>query len=140
MHRSKEEFKTFLEAVRDEASWARSLGAKELQQTDHLRGLEMMLDNDAVMERNKHKFLGQLAVFMEQDRQFLEDGSITPKDFDSMAQRYGEITKRSKELARKRAILYQEMEKRETKVDTRVPMPTVALAPRPRRSMGPSAA
>jgi uncharacterized protein YacL (UPF0231 family) len=143
MHRTPEEFQTVLADLYDEANWARSLAEKELHQNDHLRGLEMLLDNDAVMERRKQKLFGHLAVFMEQDRQFLEDGSITPKDSDSMAQRYGSITKHSKNLARKRAIFYQEMEKRhrdETELDQRIPMPDASLEPRPRRSVGPSAA
>mmetsp|Transcript_5604 Transcript_5604/g.13188 ORF Transcript_5604/g.13188 Transcript_5604/m.13188 type:complete len:174 (-) Transcript_5604:157-678(-) len=138
MYLSPEELQAFLDDLYDEADWARSLGAKELQRCDHLRGLEMLIDDEAVLERRKQKFLGQLAVFAEQDRQFVEEGSVTPNNFDSMAQRYGGITKYSKEEARKRALFYQEMEKvnkDEAELNQRIPMAT-----RPRFSVGPSAA
>ena len=143
MFLTKEELQSFQENVYDEACWARSLGAKALQQNDSLRGLEMLIDEEDVMERRKHKFLGQLAVFTEQDRQFLERGSSSPLDFDAMARRYGAITELSKALARKRAIFYQQMEKVSDNEDElvvadngRIPMPT----DRPRFSVGPSAA
>lgn len=142
MYLSAEEMQAFEDDAYDEADWAQSLGEKALERDDCLRGLEMMMDDEDVLERRRQKFLGHLAVFMEQDRQFFEDGCHCPIDFDSMAKRYGNITKLSKELARKRGIFYREMEKETDLVvdQGRIRMPTTSLEPRPRFSVGPSAA
>ncbi|KAL3937463.1 MAG: hypothetical protein SGBAC_007435 [Bacillariaceae sp.] len=143
MYLSRKEYQTLKDEVYNEADWARSLGAKELQENDHLRGLEMLIDEDTAKVRRKQKHLGHLAVFMEQDRQYLEVGCITPVDSESVAQRYIDITKQSKELAHKRALFYQEMEKvdrEETELDLQIAMRAASLEPNPRFSVGPSAA
>jgi len=150
MFLTSEDFDQFQEDVNVKAEWARSIGEKSLESTnkdDHVRGLEQFIDDDALMERKKLKFLGQLAVFMEQDRQFLEEGHFTPVDSDAMAERYGEITKHSKDLARKRAMFYQEMEivnaassSVSIESDSSIHMAGRSLEPRPRLTVGPSAA
>lgn len=149
MFLTSKDFEIIREDVNIKAKWARSIGEKALRnmmhQGDHMRGLELFVDDDASMERSKRMLLGQLAVFMEQDRQFLEEGHFTPIDSETMARRYGEITKHSKDLARKRAIFYQQMEKvnaasPSASIETDFKARTSGLGPRPRFSVGPSAA
>lgn len=114
MFYTSKDLKSFGNDVHTQIQLARAIGDEVLRSMNPdycFRGLEQVADETASYERRRRKHLGQLAVLMEQDRQYLEDGCFCPLDFDTMALRYGNITKQSKELARERAILYQDMQK-----------------------------
>ena len=147
------EMKTFGHEVQVQVKIARAIGdrvLKSVNQDCSFRGLELLVDETASHERRRRKHMGQLAVFMEQDRQFMENGNFTPLDVDTMAHRYGSIARKSQELAQQRAMLYQEMEKEEScfaapnTFSTLCTKPTTVpqkLAPlKSRFAVGPSAA
>jgi transcriptional regulator of met regulon len=157
MFYTSKELRTFGNEVNTQIRLARAIGdrvVKNLNRDCCYRGLELVADENSAYERRRRRHMGQLAVFMEQDRQYLEDGSVCPLDFDSMAHRYGNITNESKELARERGILYEETEKvsivtttlktttpKSTKTSVpRKPISGCPVAPNRRCSVGPSAA
>eukprot|EP00980_Cylindrotheca_fusiformis_P031680 scaffold26784_cov113-Cylindrotheca_fusiformis.AAC.1 len=79
------------------------------------RGLENYLDEDRLIKKRRQKLLATLAVFVEQDRQYVEEGLFSPEDFDSMAHRYHQITKQSEEDARELALCYEKLERNSRK-------------------------
>ncbi|CAJ1959695.1 unnamed protein product [Cylindrotheca closterium] len=158
------ELKTFGNEVYTQIQLARAIGdrvVKNLNRDCCYRGLELVSDEASSLGKKRRKHMGELAVFMEQDRQFLEDRNVCPIDFDAMAHRYGNITKESKQLARERGILYQEMETQQVSSSVlaapssstsskttkssktsvpRKPISGCPVAPRSRHAVGPSAA
>ena len=145
------DYRTFNNELHIQVKLARAIGRQVLNQGYSLRGLEQLADETASNARRRRKHMGQLAVFMEQDRQLIEDGNLTPVDVESMAHRYGSVTKKSQELAQQRAVLdEQEVAERESiasllptsskSTKTTVHRKPVDIAPKSRFSVVPSAA
>lgn len=76
-----------------------------------VRGLEDYFDEDRMIKKRKQRVLASLAVFLEQDRQFLEEGLFTPADSHTLAHRYRQITRQSAEAAHKTALIYEQSER-----------------------------
>jgi hypothetical protein len=81
--------------------------------TDYcVRGLEEYFDEDRRIKKIKQRVLAHLAVFLEQDRQYLEEGLFTPGDADTLAHRYRQITRHCERDARQVALVYAKLEQR----------------------------
>jgi hypothetical protein len=111
MFYSREEMREFGEEILLHARLCKSMRNGEsscmMNTTDYcVRGLEEYFDEDRMIKKRKQRVLAHLAVFLEQDRQYLEEGLFTPEDSDTLAHRYRQITRHAEREARQGALIY----------------------------------
>jgi hypothetical protein len=144
MFYSREEMREFGEEILLHARLCKSMRNGEsscmMNTTDYcVRGLEEYFDEDRMIKKRKQRVLAHLAVFLEQDRQYLEEGLFTPEDSDTLAHRYRQITRHCEREARQGGLVYAKLEQRCS--NPQASDCQASLMPRRRRvSLGPSAA
>ncbi|CAJ1945886.1 unnamed protein product [Cylindrotheca closterium] len=113
MHYTREDFSSFTGAVLQYIDSVRRIEHQSSQpysSTLLSTGLEGFLHPEHKM---KHRLQGVLAVLMEQDRQYMEQGLFTPVDFDSMSHVYHIACQESQQEAHQRALLTEQKLKSE---------------------------
>ena len=105
MHFSREDFRSFTGEIRQYIDSVRRIErqlSKPYSSTLLATGLEGFLHP---VHKMKHRLQGVLAVMMEQDRQYMEEGLFTPVDFDSMSHVYHMASQESQNEAHQRALM-----------------------------------
>ncbi|CAJ1945888.1 unnamed protein product [Cylindrotheca closterium] len=104
MHYTREEIQSFAGATLQCIDSIRRLESQSSQTNSSpimVTGLEGFLHPE---HKKKHRLQGVLAVLMEQERQYKEQGLFTPVDFDSMSHSYHMASQESHEEAHQRAL------------------------------------
>jgi hypothetical protein len=146
MFYSRKEMREFREEILLNARLCKSMPKGEssctMNATDYcVRGLEEYFNEDRMFKKRKKRVLAQLAVFLEQERQYLEEGLFTAEDSDTMAHRYRQITRHCEREARQGGLVYAKLEQRCCNPQESDSRCQASLMPRRRRvSLGPSAA
>ncbi|CAJ1945887.1 unnamed protein product [Cylindrotheca closterium] len=104
MYYTREEMRSFIGAIRrylQRVQRIESRSSRTYSSPLMATGLEGFLHPE---HKKKHRLQGVLAVLMEQERQYKEQGLFTPVDFDSMSHSYHLASQESQDEAHQRAL------------------------------------